>query len=278
MLKIKPMQLKDYTFAVDLANTMDWQMATEDFEFMAALEPEGCLVAYLDAKPVGIATCLGYGTLGWFGNLIGQPQYRKRGIATQLVNHAITYLRGKGVRTIGLYAYPHLTGFYGGLGFKQDLDFTLLRAEKLGAINAEKLPKISRRQLATVEALDRCCFGGDRKKLLNTIIQDPDNLSACLVSGAKVVGYVAATVYEHAAWLGPLTCQSGNEEGAAALINAVLAELSGKAVYAVAPKDSPLQNLFATLGFRVQFWVARMYLGVAPLQDCIYLAESLERG
>jgi hypothetical protein len=40
------------------------------------------------------------------------------------------------------------------LGFKKDLDFTLLRAEKLGAINAEKLPKISRRQLATVDALD----------------------------------------------------------------------------------------------------------------------------
>ena len=40
------MSSADFQFATDLANTMNWNMATEDFEFMTSLEPEGCFVAF----------------------------------------------------------------------------------------------------------------------------------------------------------------------------------------------------------------------------------------
>ena len=105
------MRPEDFAFAVELANTMDWNMATEDFEFMTQLEPEGCLVLFDGLKPVGIATCIVYGKVGWFGNLIVEEEYRHKGAGSFLVKYAVEYLLGKGVETIGLYAvsYTHLT-------------------------------------------------------------------------------------------------------------------------------------------------------------------------
>ena len=113
MFKVKTMRTKDHAFATQLANTMNWNMAPEDFQFMSLLEPEGCFVLFDGSKRVGIATCVSYGKVGWFGNLIVQEDYRHRGAGRILVTHAVDYLHDKGTQTIGLYAYPHLTSFYG---------------------------------------------------------------------------------------------------------------------------------------------------------------------
>ena len=43
MFKIKPLSASDFGFAVELANTMDWNMAAEDFTYMASLEPKAVL-------------------------------------------------------------------------------------------------------------------------------------------------------------------------------------------------------------------------------------------
>ncbi|MCW4030664.1 MAG: GNAT family N-acetyltransferase [Candidatus Bathyarchaeota archaeon] len=270
------MQTEDYDFAVDLANTMDWSMATQDFEFMAMLEPEGCLVAFDGSKRIGIATCVGYGKLGWFGNLIVEPQYRKRGVGRQLVTYAVEYLQSISVKTVGLYAYPHLRGFYESLGFRADIDFALLKAENPRVEAAEELPRTGSQWIAIVEALDQACFGGDRKRLLESIIEDPDNRSFCIFDGTNLAGYVAATVYEHTAWIGPLIAQT--IEAATALTNTMVSRLGDKTVYAVTPKDSPLHLALTSAGFSEEFSVTRMYLGQVTAKNCIYLAESLERG
>jgi hypothetical protein len=40
MFHVEKMKVDDFSFAVQLANTMNWNMAVEDFEFMAKLEPQ----------------------------------------------------------------------------------------------------------------------------------------------------------------------------------------------------------------------------------------------
>lgn len=70
MFKVRILTPEDYSFAVQLANTMNWNMAPEDFQYMASLEPDGSFLLEDDGKPVGVATCIGYGKVGWFGNLI----------------------------------------------------------------------------------------------------------------------------------------------------------------------------------------------------------------
>ena len=78
MFQVKQMRPEDFSFATDLANTMDWNMAPEDFQFMSQLEPESCFVLFDDLKKVGIATCINYGAVGWFGNLVVKQEYRGR--------------------------------------------------------------------------------------------------------------------------------------------------------------------------------------------------------
>ena len=279
MLQAKPMRPEDFVFAVELANTMDWNMATEDFEFMTQLEPEGCLVLFEGSKPVGIATCISYGKVGWFGNLIVKEEYRHKGAGSFLVKHAVEYLLRKGVETIGLYAYPILTKFYSNQGFKADEDFAVLQAQIQETLTKEELSQIGKHNIQAVTKFDKECFGGDRKRLLESIILDEGNISYCVSKDNEVVGYVAATVYERMAWVGPLICQRGNRDAAVALLKAALEKLAGKTVYLALPKkETLLVNMLFSLGFKQDFDVVQMFFGPKVAKNCIYLAESLERG
>jgi predicted N-acetyltransferase YhbS len=279
MFQVKPMRPQELSFAVKLANTMNWNMAPEDFAFAVQLEPGGCFVLFEDSKPMGIATCISYGKIGWFGNLIVKEEIRHEGAGSMLVERAIDYLRGKGAQTIGLYAYPNLLEFYGKLGFKADEELAVFHASALNFSSAETLPKIGKQLFPRVAKFDGECFGGDRTKLLESIVLVDGNLGFYESKGKEVVGYIAATVYETMAWVGPLMCQQGEVDSAASLLEAVLAKLSGKSVYAAAPKkETALTWTLSAAGFKEDFSVVRMFYGPNPAKNCIYLAESLERG
>jgi predicted N-acetyltransferase YhbS len=281
MFQVRQMRAADFAFATRLANTMGWDMAEEDFQFLVSLEPEGCFVAYEDSKRLGIATSISYGKVGWFGNLIVTENSRKMGVGSHLVEQAIKYLHGKGVKTIGLYAYPNLVGFYGKLGFKYDEDFLVLHAKTLCSITAEAFPRVTAQQIGAVAKFDSCCFGGDRKRLLENIILEEGNLSYCALDGDQVVGYVAATVYNQLkmAWLGPSVCESTRAGLAFSLIKAALEKLAGFDVHMVLPKkETALTDALFKVGFKEDFNVSRMFLGSEVAQNCVYVAESLERG
>jgi GNAT superfamily N-acetyltransferase len=279
MFQVKPMRADDFPFATKLANTMHWNMATEDFEFMTSLEPEGCFVVFQGSEHLGIATSISFGKVGWFGNLIVKENNRNKGAGSLLVKHAVNYLQSKGVKTIGLYAYTNLIGFYSNLGFERDEDFSVLHTEALSSLTAETLPKIGTRQIQAIAEFDSGCFGGNRKKLLESIILEKGNLSYYLAERDAVVGYVAAKVYEKMAELGPLTCREGHVDGAVSLLKTTLAKLTGLSVYAVLPKkETALASMLFSVGFKEDFCVSRMFLGQAVSKNCICMAESLERG
>ncbi|HMK95673.1 MAG TPA: GNAT family N-acetyltransferase [Candidatus Limnocylindrales bacterium] len=273
------MRKGDFQFATKLANTMNWNMATEDFKFITNLEPDGCFVVFNGGERVGISTSISFGRVGWFGNLIVEEKWRNMGVGSLLVNHSVNYLKNRGAQTIGLYAYPNLVNFYSHLDFKLDEDFWVLHAENLCSLAAEALPPVGKRQVKAVEKFDCRCFGGDRKKLLESIIFEEGNLSCFKSVGNLVLGYVAATVYEKTAWVGPLMCRESEGDIAVSLLKAVLANLAGKSVYTVLPKkEVALADLLFSAGFKEEFFASRMFLGKAVAKNCIYVAESLERG
>ncbi len=279
MFEIKKLARSDFDFAVDLANTMNWKMAKADFEFALMVEPDGCFLIKEGSTRLGIATCVSYGKVGWFGNLIIDESNRRKGAGTALVAHAVNYLLGRGVETVGLYAYDALAGFYGKLGFKADCIFCLLHTEKLPKIQAMPLPAVGKKDFLRVAEFDARCFGGTRKRLLCSIIEDKNNLSAVLYDNNLIVGYVAATVTDADAWIGPLVCQKGKIDAAVSLVKSVLASLHEKSVYVVISEDDKeLFKFFSGLGFIEEFYVSRMFLGKSTAQDCVYIAESLERG
>ena len=273
------MKKSDFDFATKLANTMDWNMAPEDFQFNLNLEPKGCFVVCNGRERVGIATCVSFGQIGWFGNLIVKEKYRNKGVGSLLVRHALRYLEEKGAETVGIYAYRDLVKFYGKLGFKTEQEFTVYSAETLGSMKAEIMPTVGLIDVGELERFDAACFGGERKRLLDSIILGKGNLSYVKREENTVEGYVAATVYEQMAWVGPMICREGRSDVAIELLGAVLPNLAGKSVYAVLPKkETVAAGKLLSAGFKEDFSVLRMFSGPSVAKNCIYMAESLERG
>lgn len=280
MMHIEKMGTADFSFAVQLTNTMNWNMTVEDFEFILKLEPEGCFVLRRGSKRLGICTTISLGSLGWIGNLIVKEAYRKEGAGSLLLLQAIAYLKSKRTETIGLYAYPHLTSFYESFGFKPDIDFVVLQGKGRAFPQEDaELRKAEKQHIQKIIEFDRQCLGADRQKLLEAILQKAENLCYILPEDAGISGYVAAKISASAAEVGPLVCPVNHVEAAEKLLKAVLSKLNGLAVSICLPKkEATLINLLRNVGFRETFRVVRMFLGPVVVRSCIYVAESLERG
>jgi GNAT superfamily N-acetyltransferase len=278
MFHVEKMDVNDFPFAVQLANTMDWNMTEEDFEFMLKLEPEGCFVQFQGDERVGVATSVVFGEVGWFGNFIVNKDVRGKGAGTSLIQNAIDYLRNKGVATIGLYAYPHLVKFYERFGFEADIDFLVLKG-KAAFSSQELLKAAERRDVPELVDLDCECFGANRRKLLEPIILDNANLCYVSTGNGEVTGYVAAKVYGKMAELGPLVCCANHVDEAVVLLKTMLSRLNGLEIFAYIPKEEgELLNVLGQAGLKEDFSLVRMFSGPPVTKKCIYTAESLERG
>ena len=222
MFRVEKMQVADFPFSVQLANTMNWNMTIEDFEFMMKLEPQGCFVLFHGQERSGIATCTSYGEVGWFGTLIVKESFRREDAGSLLVQHGIDYLKNQDVQTIGLYAYPHLIKFYERFGFEPDSDFLVLRGKSASTETQGTLREAKKQDIPELAAFDCQCFQGDRKKLLELILLNPANLGYISVEGNEITGYAAAKVYGKMAEVGPLTCRSDRDEAAVILLKTLL--------------------------------------------------------
>ena len=99
------------------------------------------------------------------------------------------------------------------------------------------------------------------------------------MNGKEVNGYVLAKVYEGMAEVGPLVCQPHDEELARGLLARILSNLQGRYVSVYLPQtQTGLLTFLGEAGFQIDSFLSRMFLGSPKIQDCVYIAESLERG
>jgi N-acetylglutamate synthase-like GNAT family acetyltransferase len=281
MFRVEKMRVNDFPFAIQVANTMNWKMAFEDFEFMTKLEPEGCFVLFHGSERVGIAACVSFGKVGWFGNLVVKENYRRKGAGAFLVKHGLCYLKSEGVKTIGLYAYPHLIGFYKNFGFEPDVDFWVFQGKAISSVTEGtlQLQEAKKHDIPAVMNFDSQYFGAFRKKLLEPILLNASNLCYIAVDNNEVTGYCAAKVYEEMAEVGPLVCRQNRVNIAVTLLKTILDRLRNHDIFiCVSTEETVILEALSKAGLQENFPVTRMFLGPAVAKNCIYLAESLERG
>ena len=278
MFHVEKMKTDDFPFAVQLANTMNWNMTVDDFKFMMDLEPQGCFVQFHGNERVGIATTISFEKAGWFGNFIVKDDARGKGAGTLLLKHALNYLKSKNAETIGLYAYPQLVKFYQRFGFEPDSNFLVLKGKAAIPATQETLREAEKGDIAEILYLDGKCFGTNRKKLIEQILLNEKNFCFVSTENNKIIGYVAAKVYDEMAEVGPL-CHVNRQEAAVLLLKSILSRLKGLDVFMYVPKkEKSLLAMLREMGFEEDFRVVRMFLGSVIAKNCIYAAESLERG
>ena len=279
MFHARIMSSEDLEFAVRITDQMGWHLAIEDFGFMEELEPEGCFVLLSDLDKIGIATTISFGKIGWFGNLIVNEAYRKKGAGSLLVKHALQYLKAKKVETVGLYAYIERIPFYERLGFKYDSEFTVLSGKALSRPTKVVVIKAGKEDVQKIIDYDGLCFGASRRKLLEPVILDPDNLCCFTTEKGGITGYGVAKVYRGMAEIGPLICSEGRSDVAINLLRAILNRLEGLEVSMCVPtRQEKILGMLKESGVTENFKVVRMFLGASSVGKCVCAAESLERG
>jgi GNAT superfamily N-acetyltransferase len=273
------MSAEDFDFAVHITDRTGWGLAKSDFEFMMELEPKGCYVLREDSERIGIATAVSFGKVAWFGNLIVDESSRGRGAGSLLVNHALKYLKSKKVETVGLYAYMERIPFYRRLGFKSDSDFIVMKGKAFPSTVLDGIRQAAKRDLKKIIDFDSSCFGESRRKMLEPILSDADNLCCLCVEDEKIMGYAVAKVFRGIAELGPLVCEKGRSKTAISLLKSTFNSLKNSDVSLFVPeKEDAVLSMLTQKGFSQAFKVERMFHGPPHATECVYLAESLERG
>lgn len=279
MLHVENMTREDFEFAVDIANTMNWDMAEEDFDFNMKLEPKGCFVLFEDSERIGIVTTISFGTVGWLGNLIVSEKYRGTGAGALLAKHAIRYLEAKKVKTVGLYSYVNVVPFYRKLGFKDDSEFIVLRGNGRSSKGISSTRQALNSETGKIVKLDFHCLGFTRAKLLSSLLRAPSNFAHVAVENENLTGFAIAKVYDGTAQVGPVMCAEGRDEISVDLVCAIVSRLKGSEISMCIPeKKKKLLEALSQMGFRENFRVIRMFYGEPLGNGCVFVAESLERG
>jgi len=279
MFYVRKMTEEDLQYAVQLTDTKGWNLVEEDFKFMLNLEPEGCFLLLDDSTRIGIIASISLGKIGWFGNLIIEKKHQRKGAGSILVHRVTDYLTSRNVEVVGLYSYVDAVPFYERLGFKYDSDFIILEGKASTSVVEASVKAVKAEDFHNIIDYDSSCLNASRKKLLEAIFHNANNLCYSSIEDGQVLGYIMAKVYDGWAEAGPLICDRKRGDVAISLLRTVLNRLEGSNVsFYVPKKESTILNFLKKSGINERFHVARMFLKPISLKDCIYIAESLERG
>jgi hypothetical protein len=143
----------------------------------------------------------------------------------------------------------------------------------------EQVGEISNRHFEAIARFDEAYFGGDRTRLLYSIIKGENNFGLVVVEETAIIGYVLVKVYGGMAEVGPLVCLPNRADAALNLLKGALGKLAGFDVYlCLQKKQTTLQEYLYSVGFLEEFCLTRMFLSSKLSKNCIYIAESKERG
>lgn len=110
-MKIRAMTIHDYdgVYALWMScagmglNNLD--DSREGIERFLKRNPDTCLIAEADGAPVGVILAGNDGRRGYIYHTAVSPQYRNRGIASQLVDAALQALKNNGITKVALVVF-----------------------------------------------------------------------------------------------------------------------------------------------------------------------------
>jgi predicted N-acetyltransferase YhbS len=259
-VEIRHLTEGDMAAIVRLRDAAGWNQTEKDIRRLLALEPGGCFAACIDGQVVGTTTTTSYGTtLAWIGMVLVDPDYRRQGIATALMETALDYLERRGVATIKLDASAAGRPVYERFGFESESE-----VERWGRTFPPRgIGRAERSRWEEIADFDRVAFGADRGALLRMMIEDADPPWIMRIGDDQLAGYALARPGARAGYLGPVV--ASDAAVAESLMSAAALNLSGQPVVIdIDPSFPGATDLMVRLGFTRQRDFVRMRLG-API-------------
>ena len=177
-----------------LSTEIGWNQTEADWSYMLTNGP-GLGLADTNGKLVASAVALPYGGFGWVCMVLVAPDWRRKGLATTLMNGVIELLQADGI-VPGLDATPDGREVYRQIGFLDVYGLERLIAEHadIAAATPEgtELGPLSEHDMDAVAAFDAPIFAGDRAALLRHLrSREPSRATGAWENG-KLTGYVLA--------------------------------------------------------------------------------------
>jgi len=187
---IRSMTAADLPFAVQRIAEVGWLIedrANLDGYFIH--DPQGCLLAEVEGKPVGICTATSYGKSGFIGKLIVSPEARGQGVGAALLNYGVDILRRRGADTVYLDGVFKAAPMYERNGFRKLCRSLRFNGKLAGREHGDVRPML-RADLPAVCALDQPLFGGDRSFFLARRFSLYPDMCYVLVESGAISGYI----------------------------------------------------------------------------------------
>ncbi len=279
MINIRLMRREDIDIGLELCRFAGWNQVRSHWETLLALAPEGVFAAEVEGQVRGTGSAVNYGTrTAWIGMILVHPEFRRRGIATHLMNRCIERLREKRIESVKLDATDQGRPVYLKLGFKDERPICRYAGRcGPGGSRDSSIRPIRGGDWASIAEMDRTAFGADRLALLRLL--DQEGRSALVESAGTVRAYGFGRKGFHASSIGPVV--AADAEAARNVILALLATLpAGQVYWDLMPDNVPCRELAESLGFTVARRLVRMYLGeMHPGQvEMIYGGAGFELG
>ena len=233
-------------------NAADWRIFLELGATIAVKAPDGRLAATAATLPYPSG-------FGWISMVLVDAAFRRRGIATHLLEECISRLGDAGMVPV-LDATPAGREVYKPLGFR---DGWPIRRWRLRAM-AEVPPMGGARALEEsdwpqVLALDAAAFGCDRSPLLDRLRARSRAFSTVFEQNGRLRGFLLGREGRVAMHLGPIVGE--DEESAAALAAHALARLKAPVIVDALERHAGFARWLAAHGFEPERPYTRMALG-----------------
>ena len=278
IVRIRTMTTDDLALGLRLSRQAGWNQTEADWLRLLYFEPEGCFVAELDGSAIGTTTTCVLGQVAWIAMVLVDQSYRRRGIGTHLLRHALDYLGSRSVPTIRLDATELGRSVYEKLGFAPEYDLARYHGIAPSCQMPSTLAETTSDVYPDIIEFDKVITGTNRQKMLIRLFEEfPQGLRTLRRQG-RVEGYVTMRPGASAVQIGP--CVAMNDTGPA-LLGDAFNRCAGEQVYI----DIPLDNTCAvsvaqSSGLEIQRCFTRMCRGnkVTDTIEALWASSSPEKG
>lgn len=281
-LTLRLMTQEEAARLVGWAADEGWNPGLHDADIFWETDPGAFIAAELDDELIGGGAIVSYeGAFGFMGLFIVRPEFRGRGLGSQLWHARLRLLQSRLGRgsTIGMDGVFEMQDWYAEGGFR--FAHRSIRYEGTGAavVRAPGLVPAREVPFEQLAAYDARCFPAPRERFLQAWIDQPGSLALVALDGGRVHGFGVIRRCQVGGKVGPLFADDA--ELAEELYTALAAHLPGEPVYLDVPEiNAWAMGLARRHRMREVFGTARMYLGPRPrvAESRVYGITTFELG
>jgi hypothetical protein len=251
-----------------LKQTAGWNQTPDDWRMILETSQGGSYAAVVNEIPVGTITTVSYPPhFSWLGMLLVHPEYRKKGIGSDLLKAAIHYAQNIGA--VQLDATPAGKPIYLRLGFVEECELVRMvrPPEEFDYTAAIPTHRIEASAMTNICLYDHPLFGASRSIILRWLYRSAPQYSFYTSQDTgteqdmnKITGFClgrSGTRYEQ---IGPIVAENG-ETAYSLLLSALNACSLNNVIVDVPVSNSEWLNFLTHAGFVQHRFYTRMTLG-----------------